>query len=174
MRNEYEIRGDVTVIFLQERDGKRLETLVDTDDLPKLLKYPVRWHAGYERTSSTFYVQTRTPEHRNQKTYLHRFITDAPHGMDVDHIEHDGLDNRKAMLRICTPAENLLNRSGPQRNSKSGIRGVSWHLSNKKWRAQITIRRKKYVIGDFTDIEAARVAYEQALERAKLGLKPVA
>ncbi len=65
---------------------------------------------------------------------LHRFILNArPHEI-IDHINHDGLDNRSANLRIVTNSENMQNRNGANRNSKTGVRGVS----------VFNIRRKKY------------------------------
>ncbi len=172
MKNDYEIRGDVTVIFLQERDGKRIETLIDTEDLPKLLEIPVRWYAKYDKTCQRFYAQAKVPKSNGRVLLLHRVITDAPKGMHVDHINHDGLDNRKAMLRLATYSENGLNRRGPSRHSKSGIRGVYWHKGNRHWRAQIRINGRAHDLGGFRDIEDARSAYENALSRVLHGMDP--
>lgn len=174
MKNDYEIRGDVTVIFLQERDGKRFETLIDTEDLPKLLAMPIRWYASYDSRCQNFYVRAYQPNASPRFPHLHRVITDAPKGMHVDHIEHNGLDNRRSMLRVVTNSQNQLNRRGAQRNSKSGIRGVRWHGKSRRWRAQIKLHRATYWLGDYINIEDAKAAYDRALERAQRGLSPAA
>jgi len=53
-----------------------------------------------------------------------------PKGKQVDHWNHDTLDNRKGNLRIVTNRQNNENRNGAYKNSKSGIRGVSPFRAN--------------------------------------------
>ena len=83
----------------------------------------------------------------------------APDGMEVDHINGNGLDNRKANLRLCTRAQNQMNSI--KRTGKSSIfKGVSWHKNAWKWRANIKINQKDIHIGYFdTELEAAE-AYD--------------
>ena len=54
--------------------------------------------------------------------------------MHIDHINHNGLDNRKENLRICTNRQNSRNRKASKRNT-SGIKGVSRHKLSNKWQA---------------------------------------
>lgn len=93
---------------------------------------------------------------------MHRLIVGAPTGMDVDHINHDTLDNRKSNLRVCSHSENLRNRTGPNRNSKSGTRGVCWYKRDSKWHAQIKVGYRRIHLGYFSNIEDARRAYAKA------------
>ena len=90
---------------------------------------------------------------------LHRLLMDPPKGMVIDHINHNGLDNRRENLRICTRAENSRNR-GKQKNNTSGYKGVCWYKRDKKWRAQIKKDSKKIHIGYFDIIEDAARAYD--------------
>ncbi|MEA3225847.1 MAG: AP2 domain-containing protein, partial [Planctomycetota bacterium] len=92
---------------------------------------------------------------------MHREITSAPAHLVVDHIDHDGLNNRRSNLRVCTFAENCRNLR-IIRHKTSKYKGVHWHKRCKKWAAQITANNKRHHLGYFTkEIEAAQ-AYDRA------------
>lgn len=79
----------------------------------------------------------------------------------VDHINGNGLDNRRINLRPATRQQNSAN-CGPQRNNTSGYKGVSWHRKMNKWVSQIRVNGRAVHLGSFTDpVEAAR-AYNRA------------
>jgi hypothetical protein len=94
---------------------------------------------------------------------MHRFILNAPDGLEVDHINGKTLDNRKENLRICTHAQNTLNIR-TRISNKSGYKGVSWDAQTNKWRASITHKGRFYDLGRFADIDKA---VEVRLNRAK-------
>lgn len=100
-----------------------------------------------------------------QPSHLHRIITNAPKGSIIDHINGDPLDNRRENLRVVTCVENGQNRTRPQKNNKSGYRGVHWVARHGKWRAAAKLRGKTYFIGLFATkelaAEAARAWREQ-------------
>jgi hypothetical protein len=86
-------------------------------------------------------------------------------GKGADHVNRDGLDNRRSNLRKATPSQQLMNRNIVSSNT-SGHRGVIWDKSAKKWRAQIGKERRNYVLGTFDNIEdaiAARASAEKEL-----------
>lgn len=70
--------------------------------------------------------------------YMHRLITNVEDGLEVDHINGDGLDNRKSNLRKCTHLQNLRNKP-VYKNSKSGYKGVWWKATKKRWISCIVI-----------------------------------
>jgi hypothetical protein len=127
--------------------------LVDADDYYRLVKF--KWTA-----SSKTFTSYACGVVAGRKIKMHRFIMDAPAHLLVDHIDHDGLNNTKANLRLCTPAQNTYNiRSLPGGTSK--YKGVHWHKKGKKWNAIIKLNGKQYNIGFFADeIEAAK-AYDK-------------
>lgn len=81
--------------------------------------------------------------------------------MDVDHISHDLMDNRKSNLRIVTHQQNLQNNQGKkQRPSK--FKGIGFFQRTGKWTAQIGLNGRKIHLGYFTaELDAAR-AYNAA------------
>ena len=102
------------------------EAIVDDDDYEMLMEY--KWCAQ-KRITGIFYVARSTPKDSSGKQkillLMHREITNAPKGMEVDHINGNPLDNRKENLRICTNQQNAMNR-GKRSDNTSGYKGVSY------------------------------------------------
>ncbi|CQJ12503.1 Uncharacterised protein [Yersinia mollaretii] len=105
------------------------------------------------------------------KTYtVHRIIWEMhngpiPEGMQIDHIDHNRVNNRLENLRIVTPSQNSKNRT-LQANNSRGVCGVVWDKSKRKWYSQIMINKKQINLGRFNDIDeaiSARKAAEVAL-----------
>lgn len=96
--------------------------------------------------------------------YLHRLITCAPKGAVVDHINGDGLDNRKSNLRVTNQTVNMANRTRNQANNRSGFRGVCYIKEKRKWRAEVNLNNKSHHLGYYsTPEEAGRVTREWRL-----------
>ena len=122
--------------------------IVDDNDFDWLSQF--KWHL-----SSSGYA-------RDRAGYMHRLIMSAPKGMEVDHINHEKLDNQRSNLRVCTDGENSRNQITS--SGKSRYRGVYLHPDG-KWCAQIKLNHKRLHIGLFhTEIEAARARDLKALE----------
>lgn len=96
--------------------------------------------------------------------YLHRVIAGTPEGMETEHRNGDGLDNRRDNLRHATHMENMRNRRNAI-NNRSGKKGVSWSTSAGKWRAQIRAGDSPRHLGYFECIEDAAAAYAEASAR---------
>jgi hypothetical protein len=131
------------------------------DDVDFELIAPYKWH---RRTGwSTSYVGTaiKLPTGRFGTLYLHRLITNAQPGEVVDHRNHDGLDNRRVNLRLCSATQNNGNMRRPVTNT-SGYKGVNWVPSRGYWRAEIHKCRRKHFLGSFSNPEDAARAYNTA------------
>ena len=92
---------------------------------------------------------------------MHRVLLNAPKGLQVDHINHDTLDNRKENLRLVTADQNNCNlrtRSG----SLSGFKGVSFHKRIGKFQARIQLAGREIYLGYFTNAEEASEVYKKA------------
>ncbi len=92
---------------------------------------------------------------------MHRVITNAPDGMEVDHINGDSLDNRRANLRVCTREENQRNRGGM---GLCKFKGVSYEHGRRSshWRARIMVDGKAIGLGMHQTMERAAHAYDAA------------
>ena len=95
---------------------------------------------------------------------LHRMLLGAPAGMQVDHIDGDPTNNRRANLRLCSHADNHKNLRKPTNNT-SGYKGVSWCKQKKRWQSKIRAGGKQYHLGRFDTPEQAKAAYDAAAER---------
>jgi hypothetical protein len=137
--------------------------LIDAEDVAVV--EPFNWHR-HQSHAKTYYVRAkdRRQGRENEKTiYLHRLILAAGKGQYVDHINHDGLDNRKVNLRIVTNAQNAARVGKRNPNASSRYCGVRWIPRLEKWGASIA---DNTWLGTFADeIEAARAYDEAAIER---------
>lgn len=93
--------------------------------------------------------------------YLHRLVMDAPQGSQVDHIDGNVLDCRRANLRLASHAQNQRN-SRIYRNNRSGFKGVSRYKRTGKWQACIKVDNKLRHLGYFPNPKEAAAAYDKA------------
>jgi hypothetical protein len=95
--------------------------------------------------------------------YMHRLIMSHPIDV-VDHIDRDGLNNRRNNLRVVTALENWTNSTAHARG-KSKYKGVCWMARAKRWRASLQVRRDWKHLGTFSTEEDAARAYDAAVDR---------
>ena len=125
-------------------------TIVDDCDFGYLNQF--KWHLCQKGTGSDYAVR----QMGHEKVSMHRVIMRPLAGFEIDHINHDTLDNQRSNLRICTHQQNIFN-SHSHRNSNSIYKGVCFVVSEKLWTARIT---KKF-IGRFDSEIAAALAYDK-------------
>jgi hypothetical protein len=164
MKNHYEIQGEVTVILLHRKDGSVLKTLIDTSDLEKAKAFPFTWFANWAPETRSFYCDGNfyLPGGASRHIRLHRWLSNCSENVVVDHSDSDTLNNCRENLRVVTQAENMQNRIGANRNSRSGVRGVYWEPKRGQWRAVITLKGKHKHIGRFSHISEAETAVKKA------------
>lgn len=138
---------------------KGQEIIVDDENYEKLNKYT--WYVI--KGGSTYYAARNGPMVKGKHSTIraHRSIMGAKQGECVDHINHNGLDNRKENLRICTNAENQHNSKLSKANT-SGYKGVSWNERGQKFQAQIRVNCKAIALGYHELPEDAARAYDRA------------
>ena len=163
MKNDYEIRGETVAIFLHRRDGTKLETIIDLSDLPLANKFQGVWISQKDKDTHGYYAVGAS-----HGPLLHRWLTNAPEGAVVDHVNHDTLDNRRSInLQVCTETMNQLNRKSAQLNSKTKIRGVHWRTDSNRWTVTIQYHGVTINLGSYKDVEIAKQVSKAAINMAQ-------
>lgn len=142
--------------------SRGLVTWIDAEDFDRVSQF--KWQAT--RGTSTDYARRGLRiSGKKQFVLLHRFLLNAPCNVDVDHINHHGLDNRKSNLRLCTSSENSRNRQKPK-GCSSEFKGVGKRQWGKcvLWEAKIYIDKKRHTKSFKTELEAAQWYDEMARE----------
>lgn len=157
--NPVRIEGESAFLTLFRRDGNNVECRIDTTDLPKVQSVPRRWHSVWNKGTQTFYVMTADGP-RNAKVYtlLHRFLLDPPADMEVDHINRNALDNRRANLRSVTRSQNIQNQRTAKSGSASGIRNVYYRPKRGTYVVSLRVDGKQKHIGEYRDLGDAEAA----------------
>jgi Cu2+-containing amine oxidase len=129
--------------------------LIDEEDF-HFIEDTSLWHITYPRGKNVNYVRRH-----NNGIFLHRLILNAGKGLVVDHINYNGLDNRRANIRECSVSENSSNRRKPRKpSSTSNYLGVGFYISRGLWRARGVKAGKEYHLGLFKNEIDAAIAYD--------------
>jgi hypothetical protein len=153
-KNTYYIDGSVTYISLTQNKT----TTIDTEDIP--LVWPYRWRARLNRR--VWYALGCVRGQRHKPILMHRTIANPPKSITVDHKDHNGLNNCKSNIRLCTSTQNKRNR--PPKDGKD-YKGIYLDKKSKNWRAAISLNGKKQHLGMFKNIDDAKRAYNTAAQK---------
>ncbi|MBI5643318.1 MAG: HNH endonuclease [Deltaproteobacteria bacterium] len=129
--------------------------IVDEEDYGRVSM--MRWYAH----SEGYAVNDGRKRGGSGMVLMHRFILNAPVGIDVDHVDGDGFDNRRVNLRMATRSQNNMN-SRKRDRCTSRFKGVSWGKRDRKWVAQIKKDGVHYNLGYFSEELLAAKAYDRA------------
>ena len=152
-------------------------TVVDLEDLERILNFPYTWHSYNKEAIGNNYYAMAT-EHlgydenhiwHSRTVYLNVFILNPDNipNIKVYHINHDTLDNRKSNLRLASQKKNLKHRSGRNKNNVSGYRNVTYLPYRKKtpYHVQLQINGKNTVLGRFSDVDEAGAFAEEMRQK---------
>lgn len=136
--------------------------LVDAKNYEMLSKH--KWYANYNQGKWYAQREIKDAEGKRITLRMHRVIMNCPDDKQIDHINHNGLDDRELNLRICTNAENQHNQK-PRKGGSSKYKGVSLRKDTKQWTAHIKNGGGLINLGHYdTEIEAAKAYDDKAKE----------
>lgn len=134
-------------------------TIVDDANYELLSKYKWRYHTN-SRTSYAITGQYKDGTY----LFMHHLILPPVTGLVVDHINRNGLDNRRENLRYATKSQNLQNRGKTKKNT-SGYKGVSWNIGINKWHVFVKTHGTRVNVGYYKHLKEAVIAYNQAAKK---------
>jgi len=167
MTRPIRIVGDLAFIPLTQG----YEAVIDAADVPLVEGH--NWCASVERrkdgtVKAVYAICNVGPRHQRQRLWLHRVLMSAPPGLEVDHRDGDGLNNRRrgeqGNLRIATHSQNQRN-TRIRNDNTSGSKGVSWDSARSKWRAYLKVEGREHHLGRFDRKEDAEACVQSARER---------
>lgn len=169
MNNDYEFRNDYVVIFLDRKNGSRYEAIIDILDFNLVMNAPCKWYLYVGRKGQIYVYGSgiRIKGEKRKHYKLHRYILNAKDDFDVDHLDHNTLNNRRYNLREVPIGTNIQNRITYSK-SHSKIRGVYWKKKTHKWEVRVQVSGKVHYIGEFKDIKDA----EDAAIKARAEIQP--
>ncbi len=139
--------------------------LVDDEDYEWLMQW--KWCYRPNKKRKQVYAYRRETVNGKRIVFLmHREILKPRRGLVIDHINNNGLDNRRKNIRICSYAQNSRNSEARKTKKYSKFKGVSRkrnHLGERVyWYARIHFGDTRLYLGSFKTEKEAHEAYKQA------------
>jgi hypothetical protein len=133
---------------------------VDNEDFEWLSK--IKWRC----TDRGYAIHRYSINGKQKCIFMHRYITNAPDGVEVDHINRNKLDNRRCNLRLCTQNQNKANRLADKDKKSCNYKGVFCDdRRQKKWYTKISVCGKREYLGSFNTPEEARDVYNKTAKK---------
>lgn len=149
-KNDYIIENNICTMFLYDKFGNLTEkTIFDKKDLQKVKKH--KWRYEKKIGNQHGYV---TADINDKTAKIHQIILGKIDGLEIDHINHNKLDNRRCNLRFVTRSQNNMNRSG--------VKGYYFDKNKNKWFSRVIINRKQIYLGYFKTENEAKIARKEA------------
>jgi len=150
------IRVEGNVAYVTLSDGR--EAVIDAEDINAVICG--NWTASSHKNTTYAYRRPKIQGHQIVMT-MHRQILGSDGGLMIDHIDGNGLNNRRSNLRFATASQNACNSKRRNTNT-SKFKGVCWSKAAGKWMAQIVVEGKNKYLGLFITPDDAHTAYEVA------------
>jgi hypothetical protein len=154
-KNNIVVVGDLALIELT----KGHTAVIDADDVNAIRDY--KWRSSKGKGTNYACSGLRLDDGRVKTLFLHRLLMKPSKGFVVDHINGDGLDNRRSNLRVATVAQNNLN-SRVRSDSTTGIKGAYYDKRKGSYYSHIKRGDKRIYLGTFSTAEEAADAYAKA------------
>jgi len=146
-------------LIVTRRNGDRHTILFDDADEHLIL--PLTWCVTVSNGKLYAATSSRNAEGRHTLVRMHRFLTGVAR---IDHINGNGLDNRRSNLRMADARLNSAN--APSRKGTSRYKGVSWNRQGQNWQAHIMVDGKSRLLGKYDSEADAALAYDVAALKA--------
>lgn len=132
--------------------SKGFKAIIDDEDYFKIVQYNWHYSNGYARRGLSW---SRNSGLKRQYKPMQNEILECPIGLEIDHINHNRLDNRKSNLRIATRSQNIINRK-----SYNITRNIRKESKYEAYYCYLTVNKKTITIGSFKTPHQASLAYD--------------
>lgn len=149
---KYEIENDIAYIYIKDH-GSFQKAIIDIEDVDRCKKFGI-----WSLTKDGYIINCKTG------VYLHRYIMNCPDNMEVDHIYHNLLDNRKSQLRFATSSQQKMNTKR-RKDNISGHRGVYFDNDRQKWAVHLKDGNKR--------VTKRFISYDDAVEYCEAKLNEI-
>lgn len=146
-------------LIITNKKGETFAVLYDDRDKEFILSHS--WCVVRPKRKIYAAMGCRRDDGRKTLKFMHRLLLNPPQNLQIDHINGNGLDNRRSNLRTCNNQQNNLNK-GIYVTNKIGYKGVSFQKEKRKWRARIRVDSHEVFLGYFSDPKKAAIAYNDA------------
>ena len=133
---------------------------IDEEDL--VLIKPYKWFKQRNKNGGRYALAHVYRNGKRTSLYMHKLIMDSPKGMEIDHVNGDGWDNRKCNLRVCTRQQNTFNQH--RVSPTTGYRGV-YLKRNKNYYAGLEFNGKGVHLGIYKTAKEAAKAYNEGAKK---------